>query len=59
MYCQSIGIEFMYIRNPEKLSWRKNRLHKNSNTPISDSFAEKILSILTVYSSNFKRNRKL
>ena len=33
VYCQSIGVEFMYIRNPEKLSWIKNRLHNNSNTP--------------------------
>ena len=33
VYCQSIGVEFMYIRNPEKLNWIKNRLHKNSNTP--------------------------
>tara|TARA_B100000401_G_C52813070_1_gene724997 strand:+ start:1538 stop:4237 length:2700 start_codon:yes stop_codon:yes gene_type:complete len=33
VYCQSIGIEYMYIRNPEEIDWIKNRLHKNSNTP--------------------------
>ena len=33
VYCQSIGIEFMYIRNPQELSWIKNRLQENSNTP--------------------------
>ena len=33
VYCQSIGIEYMYIRDPEEIEWIKNRLHKNSNTP--------------------------
>ena len=34
VYCQSIGIEYMYIRDQEEIEWIKNRLHKNSNTPI-------------------------
>lgn len=33
VYCQSIGTEFMYMRQPKKLDWMKNRLHKDSNTP--------------------------
>ena len=33
VYCQSIGIEYMYIRDPEEIDWIKNRLHQNSNTP--------------------------
>jgi len=33
VYCQSIGIEYMYIRDPDELNWIKNRLHKNANTP--------------------------
>ena len=33
VYCQSIGIEYMYIRDPEEIDWIKNRLHKNSNIP--------------------------
>ena len=32
VYCQSIGVEFMYIRDPERLDWMINRLHENSNT---------------------------
>ncbi len=33
VYCQSIGVEYMYIRDPKEIEWIKNRLHKNSNTP--------------------------
>ncbi len=33
VYCQSIGVEYMYIRQPEEVEWIKNRLHQNNNTP--------------------------
>jgi len=39
-YCQSIGAEFMYVREPEKLKWLKNKLESNKNTPQLD-LAEK------------------
>lgn len=32
-YCQSIGMEYMYIRDPEKLSWIKSFLNQNDNQP--------------------------
>tara|TARA_R110002096_G_scaffold115365_2_gene249812 strand:- start:14693 stop:17473 length:2781 start_codon:yes stop_codon:yes gene_type:complete len=32
-YCQSIGIEYMYIREPEKISWIKSFLNQNDNQP--------------------------
>ncbi len=32
-YCQSIGVEYMYIRDPEKVEWIKNKLNKNDNQP--------------------------
>ena len=32
-YCQSIGVEYMYMRNPEVLEWFINRLHENHNQP--------------------------
>jgi len=32
-YCDSIGVEYMYIRNVEKKEWIKGRLHQNENHP--------------------------
>lgn len=34
MYCDSIGIEYMHIRNPEIISWIQNWLNKNLNHPV-------------------------
>ena len=33
IYCDSIGVEYTYMRNPEKLKWWQNRLNKNDNHP--------------------------
>tara|TARA_B100000767_G_scaffold3849_1_gene3653 strand:- start:2703 stop:5474 length:2772 start_codon:yes stop_codon:yes gene_type:complete len=33
VYCASIGTEYMYIRNPEKLDWIQKRLQVNDNHP--------------------------
>ncbi len=32
-YCQSIGAEFKYIRNPGKIQWFQNRMESERNTP--------------------------
>lgn len=40
VYCQSIGVEYMYNRNPEVISWIQKRLNINDNLP-SFSAAEK------------------
>lgn len=32
-YCQSIGAEFMYVREPKKLSWLKQKMESSRNTP--------------------------
>ena len=41
VYCQSIGVEFTYIRNPIEVNWFKKRLHINDNNP-SFSSSKKI-----------------
>lgn len=33
IYCDSIGIEYMFIRNPEEIQWWQNKLNKNNNHP--------------------------
>ncbi|CAL2094074.1 subunit of E1(0) component of 2-oxoglutarate dehydrogenase [Tenacibaculum sp. 190524A02b] len=33
IYCDSIGVEYMYLRNPEELKWWQNRLNQNDNHP--------------------------
>src|SRR6056297_1659609 len=33
VYCDSIGIEYMYIRRPEEIQWIQNKLNINENQP--------------------------
>lgn len=33
IFCQSVGVEFMYIRVPEIIAWMKNKLRVNQNLP--------------------------
>jgi len=33
IYCDAIGVEYMYIRKPEKLEWIQNWLNVNDNHP--------------------------
>ncbi|WP_375237828.1 2-oxoglutarate dehydrogenase E1 component [Aurantibacter sp.] len=33
IYCDSIGVEYMYVREPEELKWIQNRLNINDNQP--------------------------
>jgi len=34
IYCTSIGIEYMYIRTPERIKWIQDYLNNNDNKPI-------------------------
>jgi len=33
VYCDSIGVEYMYIRKPEEIKWWQDKLHENNNHP--------------------------
>jgi len=33
IYCDSIGVEYMYIRNPKEIKWIQKQLNSNSNHP--------------------------
>ncbi len=43
IYCDSIGVEYMYMRNPEKLKWWQTRLNSNDNHPNYTSDAKKYI----------------
>src|SRR6056297_2720535 len=47
VYCESIGIEYMFIRKPEEIQWIQDKLNKNENHPnFSDDEKKKILKNL-------------
>ncbi|MDO7137412.1 2-oxoglutarate dehydrogenase E1 component [Algibacter lectus] len=33
IYCSSIGVEYMYLRNPEVIAWWQGQLNRNDNQP--------------------------
>lgn len=43
VYCDSIGVEYMYMRNPDKLKWWQERLNKNANHPDYSTDAKKYI----------------
>ena len=43
IYCDSIGVEYMYLRNPEKLKWWQKRLNANDNHPSYSVDAKKYI----------------
>lgn len=43
IYCDAIGIEYMYIRNPDEILWIQNWLNKNDNHPTFNSEEKKQL----------------
>jgi 2-oxoglutarate dehydrogenase E1 component len=47
IYCDSIGVEYMYIRKPEQIKWIQNKLNENDNHPeFSDATKKHILKKL-------------
>ena len=48
IYCDSIGVEYMFIRNPEEIQWWQNKLNENDNHPNYTSETKKyVLTKLT------------
>ena len=43
IYCQHIGVEYMYIRIPEVIEWIQNKLGKNDNQPNFSSDEKKAI----------------
>ena len=43
VYCDSIGVEYMYIRKPERIAWWQEQLNTNNNHPIYDQKAKKYI----------------
>ncbi|MBL4664076.1 MAG: 2-oxoglutarate dehydrogenase E1 component [Flavobacteriaceae bacterium] len=43
IYCDAIGVEYMYIRNPDEIKWIQNWLNNNDNHPIYSSEEKKHL----------------
>ena len=41
VYCQHIGIEYMYMRNPEVIQWIQDRININDNLPNFDKEQKK------------------
>ncbi|MFV0145356.1 2-oxoglutarate dehydrogenase E1 component [Empedobacter falsenii] len=47
MYCESIGIEYMYVREPQRINWIQNWLNQNLNQPkLSKEEKERVLEKL-------------
>jgi len=43
IYCDSIGVEYMYIRKPEEIQWWQEKLNKNDNHPNYDPDTKKYI----------------
>lgn len=43
IYCDAIGVEYMFIRSPERIEWIQNRLNINDNHPNYSSDRKKHL----------------
>tara|TARA_R110002049_G_scaffold65035_1_gene170894 strand:- start:10230 stop:12977 length:2748 start_codon:yes stop_codon:yes gene_type:complete len=43
IYCSSIGVEYMYLRNPEVIGWWQTQLNINDNQPNFDADTKKYI----------------
>ena len=54
IYCTSIGIEYMYIRTPERIKWIQDYLNKNDNTPELPKDDKKHILKKLIQANNFE-----
>jgi len=55
IYCSSIGIEYMYIRTPERIQWIQSQLNKNSNSPDFSADQKKQILKKTIEAVTFEK----
>lgn len=55
IYCNSIGIEYMYIRTPERIQWIQEKLNHNSNSPDFSNNQKKQILKKTIEAVSFEK----
>ena len=55
IYCDSIGIEYMYIRTPERIKWIQGKLNQNDNRPNFSKDQKKHILKKLVQATNFEQ----
>ncbi len=55
IYCDSIGIEYMYIRTPERIKWIQSKLNENDNKPNFNKEQKKHILKKLVQATNFEQ----
>ena len=55
IYCDSIGIEYMYIRTPERIKWIQSKLNQNDNRPNFSKDQKKHILKKLVQATNFEQ----
>lgn len=53
-YCRSIGVEYMYIRNPEEVKWIQEKLEKNKNLPDFSKEEKKVIVNKLIQATTFE-----
>jgi 2-oxoglutarate dehydrogenase E1 component len=55
IYCDSIGIEYMYIRTPERIKWIQSKLNQNDNRSKFSKKQKKHILKKLVQATNFEQ----
>ena len=55
IYCDSIGIEYMYIRTPERIKWIQSKLNENDNRPNFNKEQKRHILKKLVQATNFEQ----